>query len=249
MKFKGLFILVFIILFAVSIFAQDGEQENKGTGEQENKGIEEQDNTVDSDEVVTIEIKKDKGKIKKIKKFRKKDGESQCEEINIIKIEDKETGDLALNIGMNWLMPIGNMYDKWNNGFGFKMGLDFFIAKYFSLGITFADMDLDPNSSGYSVDTTGWDANILNWSLNPKVYFVPGRLYLTASGGWYGIRRNIPTYASLDSAVQATLQDENNFGFEAGLGGIIWNFLILELGYQNILDEGHGIAINLLFHL
>ncbi len=165
------------------------------------------------------------------------------------KIHHKEAGSFSLSLGMQWWLPIGDLFDHWDDGFGFTMHFDFWLTDKVTLGFMFMDIDLDPNSAGFAADTTGWDTNIYSWSFAPKYFLLPDRIFLSPHIGWFGIRRNIPNFISLDTATQDALGNENTLGTGGEIGVLIWNFVIFGVGYNYIFDEGQTMFIDLSFHL
>jgi hypothetical protein len=73
---------------------------------------------------------------------------------------------------------------------------------------------------------------------------VPNRLYISLEGGWSGLRRTIPNYATLSAADQANVGDENSLSFFSGLGVAFWHVFLFETGYFHILDEGGAATIH-----
>jgi hypothetical protein len=164
-------------------------------------------------------------------------------------IHSKKQGSLALSLGMQWWLPVGDFYDRWNDGFGFNMHFDFWMFDTLTIGFAFSDIGLRPNSNGLKVDTAGWDANIYNWSFSPKIYILENRFFLNPALGWYGVRTSLPNYDSLSPALQDVLGSKNRLGGSVEIGVLVWNFIIFGGGYHYIPDEGQAAMIDLSFHL
>ncbi len=158
--------------------------------------------------------------------------------------ENHRIGDMNVNVGASFLFPMGDFYDRWNDGTGLILGLEFVASERITAGLNFSDIDLSPNPSGFAADLTDWKTTIYTWSVNPKFYLVPNRLYVSLEGGVSGLRRTIPNYSSLSAGDQNTLKDENSLSFFSGLGITIWNFILFETGYFHIVDEGGSAAIH-----
>jgi hypothetical protein len=150
----------------------------------------------------------------------------------------RQSPDLNFNVGLIHLSPLGDFYDRWNDGTGFLLGIEGIFYDWFTFGVKFSDVGLDPNPKSVAADLTDWDTTIYTWSMGPKLYFIPRDIYLTVDGGFSDLRRNIPNYAVLSATDQANLNDENTFSFFAGIGFEFWHFILLEAGYFHIFDEG-----------
>ncbi len=156
---------------------------------------------------------------------------------------DNHNPDQGLSVGIKWLMPVGNLYDRWNSGLGLDIGVDFLSVRKVMLGITFEFIDLDPNTQNYT-SSSDWDTNMYHVGIQPKYYFFDHRLFFSPTIGWFGIRRNIPNYGTLSTTLQSELKNENNVGLSAELGIPIWDFLVFGAGYMYVFDEGQALTIN-----
>ena len=163
--------------------------------------------------------------------------------------KDREEDLTSFAIGMQWVMPLGDLYDRWNAGFGFDLRFGVWVSQNLSLQLAFHHLDLSPNASSQGVSTDGWDTNILHVGLHPKYYLWHDRISLGGGGGWYGIRRDIPNFSSLNATQQAELKDENNLGVSGEIEVyVIKHFLSWSVGTTYIFDEGQSILVGLLFH-